>query len=326
VTRVGVLGAGAMGSYFGAALSLAGHDVVLVDVDTDRMSAIDRHGLTLLRDVRSDRVRLRASASPEPLSSSEVVIVLTKANTMERALSGSLPYLGAARAIVVIPNGLGCGEAAARLLPANRVIHGATAAGAVLEGDAVVRETVIGTTYLGRLDSPADGTLVEIADLLNSAGLKNETCDHVESWIWTKLLINVAFNAVTAVTGLRNGALVETDSGKRLLELILAEVTAVARASGVELQCEDALSYVTEVGSEIALNQSSMLQDLLRKRPTEVDFLNGAVADTAARLGIPAPVNEALTHLVHMKEQEMSVMASAWPQPPSVDVQETAAE
>jgi 2-dehydropantoate 2-reductase len=315
-----------MGSYFGAVLSLAGHEVVLVDVDADRMAVIETQGLTLVRDGRSDRAELRASASPESLRSSEVVIVLTKANTMERALADSLPYLGAARVIVVLPNGLGCGAAAGRLLTADRIVHGATAAGAVLEGDESVRETVIGTTYLGRLQSPADGTVVEIADLLSNAGLKNEVCADVESWVWTKLLINVAFNAVTAVTGVRNGALVETPSGNRLLELVLAEVTAVARANGVRLQCEDALEYVTQVGWEIAPNQSSMLQDLLRNRPTEVDFLNGAVADAASRLGMAAPVNEALTHLVHLKEQEVGVTASAWPQAPSVGAQGTTTE
>src|ERR1700733_9140209 len=112
-----------MGSYFGAVLSLAGHDVVLVDVDAERMSGIDTRGLTLVRDGRSDRAELRARASPESLRSSEVVIVLTKANTMERALTDSLPHLGAARVIVVLPNGLGCGAAAGRLLEADRIVH-----------------------------------------------------------------------------------------------------------------------------------------------------------------------------------------------------------
>ena len=307
MARIGILGAGAMGSYFGALLAIAGHAIALVDPDADRMEAIGRDGLTLVQPTARRVVTVRAGSAPSLLDRAEFVIVQTKANDLETAIQSTGSHLGPTTAVAVLSNGLGCGEVASRWVKPEQLVYGATAAGAVLDGPAVVRETVIGNTYLGRWQSRADATLLRLSSTLDAAGITTVACDDVDPWIWTKLLVNVVFNAATSVAKVRNGALVETQAGRRLVEMLVGETSAVAAGRGIALTCEDPLAYVMGVGAKIAENESSMLQDLLRRRATEVDQINGGVVAEARRLGLPAPVNEALTHLVHLCELGIGV-------------------
>lgn len=311
--KVGVLGAGAMGSYVGALLALAGHQVTLVDVDVDRMRTVQRDGLTLVQPWSTRVADVRAATAPNLLEGSELVLVVTKASSLEAALRSAVPHLGSAAKVAVLCNGLGCREVASQWVVPDQLFYGATAAGAVLDAAAVVRETVTGQTYLGHRQGQRSEELLGLAEALSEAGIATIASDDVDSWIWTKLLINVAFNAVTSLTGALNSALVETEAGRQLVRRLVEEAVSVAAKSGVRLHCTAPVDYVMEVGAKIAAQQSSMLQDLQRGRATEVDYINGAVSSQAHRLGMEVPVNEALVHLVHLREHTLGLCNAAGP-------------
>ena len=305
--RIGILGAGAMGSYFGVFLALAGHDVVLVDEDAGRMAAVERQGLTLLQSSSCRTAALCAGCKPSLLAEVEVVVVLTKANRLDAALGMASAHVDAAAKVVVLCNGLGCREVARHWVHPEHLFYGTTAAGAVLVGQSAVRETVRGDTYIGRFTGGRDEELLDLAARFTEASLTTVASDDVDCWIWTKLLVNVAFNAATSVVGSCNGSMVETDPGRNLVKELVEETASVASGLGVRLQCRDPVEYVLQVGTKIAQQRSSMLQDLEHRRATEVDYINGAVVEEARRVGLGAPANSVLTCLVHLREHELGI-------------------
>jgi 2-dehydropantoate 2-reductase len=308
---IAVLGAGAMGSLVGARLALAGHDVTLIDADEAHVEAIRHRGLRL-RDAGAERVAaVAATTDPAEASRPDAVLVLTKANRLDAALAGAGELTTRAGIVVVLANGLGCADVAAPHVPAGLLAYGAMASGAVVEAPGVVRETFAGDTYVGPSGETPSERLRELAATLTDAGLPTHVVDNIDDRIWTKLLVNVGFNAATALTGVRNGELVEHADGRAILTAAIDEAVAVARVKGIVLQIDDPVGFALELGrTGIATQRSSMLQDVLRGRATEVDFINGAVAREGTALGVPTPVNDALTRLVKVLELAPSSSAA----------------
>jgi 2-dehydropantoate 2-reductase len=302
--EIAVLGAGAMGSLVGARLALTRHAVALIDPYEAHIRTIRRHGLRLRDGDESRRVSVAATTDPAAAGAARTVVVLTKANRLGAALDGAAGLLADAELVVVLCNGLGCADVAAARVPRERLAYGAMAPGAVLESPGTVRATFAGDTYIGAAGSVPAERLDDLAALLTHAGLPTHVVDDVEDRIWTKLLVNVGLNAATALTGVRNGELAGDADGAALVAAAIEEAVAVARAKGVTLHVEDPTGFVLELGrTGIARQQSSMLQDILRGRPTEVDFINGAVVREGAALGIPTPVNQALTWMTKVRER-----------------------
>jgi 2-dehydropantoate 2-reductase len=136
------------------------------------------------------------------------------------------------------------------------------------------------------------------AGVLQEAGFETHVEKEVAGLIWSKLVINVGINALTALTGQPNGRLLDFEETRLLMADLVAEALAVAGALGIRLTYADPLATVQEVARKTGANRSSMLQDFDRSRETEIDFINGAIVREAAALGIPVPVNRAVTRLV----------------------------
>ena len=141
-----------------------------------------------------------------------------------------------------------------------------------------------------------------IADILTSVGLQTEISRNIYDSIWTKLIINAAINPLTAITRLKNGELLEHDETRQLLSMTAEEAADVARSAQPSLSVGDATSVVETVCRATAFNISSMLQDVLRERRTEIDAINGAIVDRAKKMGIESPINETFTYLVRGME------------------------
>ena len=147
----------------------------------------------------------------------------------------------------------------------------------------------------------ADGKnarLSPLADALNHAGFETHVVDDVASLVWSKLVINVGINALTALIGQTNGRLLEYEETRAIMADLVAEAVAVARARGVRFTYSDPLATVCDVAARTGANRSSMLQDFDRHRESEIDFMNGAIVREAAALGISAPANAVVTRLV----------------------------
>lgn len=198
---------------------------------------------------------------------------------------------------VTIQNGLGNLEKISAAVGANRAALSVTTQGATLIGPGHVRHVGGGPTQIGA--TPETRKRLEgVVALFEKAGFETRLANDVESLLWGKLAVNCGINALTAILRAPNGELLARHDAEELMIRAAEECDAVACAKGITLDFADAQERVREVARLTATNRSSMLQDLLRDAPTEIDAINGAVAREGARLGVPTPTNEQLWHLV----------------------------
>lgn len=210
--------------------------------------------------------------------------------------------------MISLQNGLGNLEAIAQMVTPEKIIGGITSHGATLIDIGHIRHAGKGDTIIGRvqrsevMNKRIDEDLYKIADLLSQAKIETEVSADIEGTIWSKLIINAAINPLTAITRLKNGQLLNSEETRRLLDLVAEEAGKIVKLVGISLVYPDIKSKVYDVCKATAQNTSSMLQDILRGRRTEIDAINGAIVAKAKDLNIDAPVNEMLTCLVKTLE------------------------
>ncbi|HTT16659.1 MAG TPA: 2-dehydropantoate 2-reductase [Thermoplasmata archaeon] len=296
--RIVVVGAGAVGSLFGARLAAAGHDVVLIG-RADHLRAIDRDGL-VVEGTGPLRVRVATAERLAPGTRGELVLVTTKSYDLRkalRAIGSCVPRTG----VVLLGNGLGLEEVAlgelrlagwptpeACLL---RVVHTVPARRL---GPGVVRATGTGEVVVPteQAAGAAAPVAARLAEALAGTGLPVRRTDAPDREIWRKLVVNAAINPVTALRGLPNGALASGEP-RREAERLLGEAVAVAQRAGVALTLDDARADLERIVQATAENRSSMLEDLDRGRPTEIDAILGEVVRRGTALGVPVPATQA---------------------------------
>jgi 2-dehydropantoate 2-reductase len=298
-----VLGAGAMGCLFGARLAENGHRVTLVDVRLDQVEAINRSGLTVDENGARRVVKVPASLPDQLTDRADLVILFTKAFQSEAALAGAARAIGPSTWILTLQNGLGHVERIAKYVSADRIVVGTTTMPSDIVDVAHVQTRGSGMTKIMSVEGGVTERLRRLAAALAQAGLPCEVSERVWESIWEKLAFNAAMNSVTAVTGLTVGQVGRAEAGAVLADRIAEEVTSVARRQGIEANLSAVRREIAMAFREHGEHKPSMLQDVLAKRPTEIEFINGAVAREAARLGMSVPATEMLYQLVRLLEQ-----------------------
>ena len=292
-----VVGPGAMGSLFAARLQSAGFEVTLLDYIKERATQINDHGIHV--EGVTGHYTVKVPTTTDIAKPPDLVLICVKAyNTREAGLNIE-SWLKPETAVVTLQNGVGNLEILEEIFGRERVLGGVTAEGATLLGPGRIRhagrgETIIGPS--GNKGSPVEKMVVAF----NRAGFQTRSVDDVRDLIWGKLLINVGINALTAITRLKNGRLPELEGTRLVLEEAVKEAAAVAEAKHVKLPYTDPIGRVMEVCRATAGNIASMLQDVLKEKLTEIDFINGAIVREGRALGIPTPVNLTLTSLVQV--------------------------
>ncbi|NMC32512.1 MAG: 2-dehydropantoate 2-reductase [Veillonellaceae bacterium] len=307
--KIVIIGAGAMGGLFAARLAAAGEDVSVVDVWAEHIETIRTQGLILKTEQGEVRANPAAVTRVEDLATSaaDLVIVFVKSGMTAAAARSAQTILGLAGRVLTLQNGLGNAETIATVVGADRVLAGTTAQGATLLGPGRIRHGGRGDTHIGRLTGPADDFCREAATILSRAGIPAIAEDAVQSLIWGKLVINVGINALTALLRFTNGQLNDHAETRELVKLAVTEAARVAAASGIRLPYDDAVEKVLAVAAATATNRSSMLQDILHGRATEIDAINGALVREGNRLGMPTPVNATLTLLIKALEKQQGI-------------------
>jgi len=301
--RVLILGTGAMASVVGARLARAGDaQVTLAGTWPEALHAIQTRGVAV-EEGEGRWVGAPGACAISDAPASDIVIVLVKStHTADPAITRAARRSAESGGVVVtLQNGLGNREALEHAAGPDRVAVGVASLGATLLGPAHVR-AFPGSVLLGlQPRTEADVAVRLLADLLTRAELPAEASFDVDPMVWGKLAVNCAINPLAALTGLSNGALFRNARLRTLMGRAAAEVADVARALGIRL-AHDATERVETVALATAENRASMLQDLDRGVPTEIEFLNGAVVREARRLKIKAPVNEWLWRSVRARE------------------------
>jgi 2-dehydropantoate 2-reductase len=299
---VAVLGAGALGSYIGGRLAEQGAQVVLIGRDAARLAVIARDGIRI-EDDRGDRlVRVRAARAAELDEPVGLIIVLTKAIDTAAAIESMRHLIGPDTWAVTLQNGIGNGETIAAVVPPARVAIGMTDIPAGLQGAAHVRSPGRGTIRLWSMDGADSAALRAIETLLAGAGFNCVATREIATDIWEKVAFNGALNALGAITRRTNGELDNPD-GRAIAHAVVDEAVAAVTALGVPVERARILAKIDGALTQHRAHKGSMLQDVLAGRPTEIDFINGAIVRAAERAGLAAPVNQTLVRLVHLIER-----------------------
>lgn len=300
--KIAIIGAGAMGSLFGGRLALAGEEVWLLDIWQEHVKAIAARGLIIASPTGNLIAVPRATTRPADIGPADLIIICVKSWATRAAARIAVGLLGPNTAVVTLQNGYGNPEEIAACVGVERVIAGTTAQGATLLGPGRIRHAGVGETQIGELGSGNAPRLQAIAATLTRAGIPTIPAADVASLIWGKLLINVGINPLSAITGLRNGELADRAETRDLLAQAVREAAAVAAAAKVALPYSDPVAKTLAVAQATAKNRSSMLQDILNGRATEIDALNGVIVSKGRALDIATPVNYVLTLLVKTLE------------------------
>ena len=300
--KVAVLGAGAMGSLFGSQLAEGGLDVTLIDIWREHVDAINGGGLRVVGHRGEHRVKVTATTDPASCGAADVVLVQCKAASTPAAVRNALDagLFHDDSVAISFQNGLGNEEMIAEVIGAERVLGGVTAQGASIEGPGCIRSYADLPSQIGQMEGEVSERATAIASVFSEHGLETTPSRHIRHDIWKKLMVNVGVSAMSGITNLTIGAAIAIPWLRRMCYGAVAEAVPVAQADGVPMSHEESrevLDLVTGPGGTGG-NKSSLCVDILNRRPTEIDVINGAVVARGERYGIETPINATLVALV----------------------------
>lgn len=305
--KYAILGAGAMGSIIGATLAKGGQDVVLIDPYQEHMDRIKQHGLRLTIGSSTETVRLDTCSDPNQAGPVDFIILLVKRVHSAAALEGAQVLIRPNTYICTLQNGLGNAELLEQYLPKERILQGVLRIAGRMNGPGDVSGEIAGgiAVYIGSLanEDATVATAKRLTEALTSGGLPAQFKSDVKQDIWTKAVNNICFNAPCGLLHLRIREYFAHPDGKRLIDDIAHETIQVAKAEGVTLEYQQIMRDLeTNVLPTLGDHYPSLAQDMRNKRKTEIDSLNGAIVNYGRKLGIPTPVNDYITRLIKIAE------------------------
>jgi 2-dehydropantoate 2-reductase len=298
--RIAVIGAGAMGSLFGARLALAGEEVALVDVNAAHVAAIRAQGLRLDDDHGTRVARPQAGLAADFAGPFDLVLLFTKGPHSVAAMTDARHLVGPDTRVLTLQNGLGAAERILSVMPDARVAVGMTDWPADLGGPGRVSSHGAGKVRLWSHDGAPDPGLDAVAAALDAAGMDARADAAVMVAIWEKVLFNAVMNPVAALTRQTVGGMGAHPDMPALAEAILAEGFAVAQAEGVGIDPVRVRGMIAFAWREHGPHRPSMLIDVMAGRPTEIDSIAGALAERSRAHGLATPVLDTLCGLVRM--------------------------
>jgi 2-dehydropantoate 2-reductase len=301
--KIAVVGTGAMGSVYAGLLASAGHEVWAVDRWQEHVDAIRERGLRV-EGASGDRiVHLRATMDAAEVGEAELVVIATKAMNVESASESARVLVGPETLVLSIQNGLGGPDLAAAILGEQRVAVGVAGGfGASIVEPGHVHHHGLELLRLGERKGPATPRIDAISQVWRKAGFNVQTYDDIDRLVWEKLICNVSFSGPCTVLGRTIGEVIADPRAWSVASHCGQEAFEVARALGVSLGFDDARSYVRDFGLRIPGARPSMLLDLMAGRPSEIDYINGAIPRAGRELGVATPFNEVITALVKARE------------------------
>ncbi len=304
--RIAVVGCGAMGSIYAALLASSGNEVLAIDRDAEHVRVIRERGLRVSGASGDRTVRVRA-ACEAPDEEMDLVVLAVKAAHVSDAAEAARRLVGPGTRVLTIQNGLGSAEAVAGILGAERLIVGvAQGFGAALVAPGHATHEDMKAIRMGAHGDLPQTAVVEIAALWRTAGFDAEAVRDITAMQWDKLIRNVAYSALCALTGRTVGEVRNDPDLGAIAGAAATEAWSVARALGIAISVEDPVAAIHEFADRMPDAKPSALLDVLAGRRSEVDVINGAVPRQAEKAGLAAPVNETLAGLVRERERRGS--------------------
>jgi 2-dehydropantoate 2-reductase len=294
--KIAVMGAGAVGCYYGGMLARAGHNVVLIG-RPQHVEAIERQGLRLETQNSDERIRVSASTEASAMQGAQLVLFCVKSTDTESGAAAIKPYLAPDALVLSLQNGVDNAERLRALLP-QEVIAAAVYIGVEMAGPGHVRHHGRGELVIEPSKASDD-----VARALIAAGVQTEISDNVRGALWAKLILNCAYNALSAITQLPYGRLVKGEGITAVMRNVVDECVAVARADDVTIP-GDVDAAVRKIAETVPGQYSSTAQDLARGKRSEIDHLNGLIVRRGEMLGVATPANRLLYAIVKLIESK----------------------
>ncbi|MEM2210492.1 MAG: 2-dehydropantoate 2-reductase [Nitrososphaerales archaeon] len=296
--RIAIIGAGAIGCLFTALFTEGGEDVILIDRKAERARLIHERGLKI-SGVSGERIiRVNIVTNPLLAEESDLIIIAVKSYDTDTAVNSILPIIHEKTAILTLQNGLGNVEKIVSKVGVKYVLAGVTTQASTLINYGEIYHAARGLTIIGELNGIITERVRNIVNKFNQSDIEAKASSNIYGAIWEKVLVNIGINALSAITGMRNGELLNIPEIKEIMIEAVKEGLRVAKAIGVKLENDDPVRVMLNVAEITRLNKSSMLQDIERGSKTEIDSLNGAIVKLGSIYGIPTPINKALTDMV----------------------------
>jgi 2-dehydropantoate 2-reductase len=301
--HIAVVGAGAMGCYFGGVLLQAGHQVTFIDVNPKQIATINLQGLILDTDEGRSELPAIAALASDVEQPADLVILFTKTLHTEGAMQSIRHLLTPDSVILSLQNGLGNAERIALYHDKSRIAIGTTLVPADLQSPGHVISHGPSNSQMMDAETTHPEWIDSIARLFNRAGLATELDPDIHTAIWSKVAFNAALNSICAVTGATPGRIAETEAAIELARNVVHETVLVGQANGIHLDETYVWNNVEMAMKEHPDHKPSMLQDIEYGRATEIDAINGAIAKAAINTGLSTPVNNTLCQLMKLKQQ-----------------------
>jgi 2-dehydropantoate 2-reductase len=303
--KIAIVGTGAMGSVYAGLFAAAGHEVWAIDRWQEHVDAMRSKGLRLEGASGDRTVKVNATTNPADAGPCDLVVLATKAMHVAQAAQALEPLLRPSTPVLSIQNGLGGPETAAAVLGRERVMVGVVGGfGASMRAPGHAHHNGMELVRLGEFGGPITPRLKQVEDTWRSAGFRVKVFDDIDQLVWEKLICNCALSGPCAVSGLTTGELMADPDTAHISAACATEAFQVARRKGVKLGFDDPVAYTREFASKIPKARPSVLLDLMAKRRSEIDVINGSIPRVGKELGVAAPVNEAITGLVRALERK----------------------
>jgi len=301
--KIYVLGAGAVGCYFGGMLARAHHDVTFI-ARPERATALNESGLQMDCKAFHETIAVKASSDLAILSDADLVLLSVKSLDTERTLAEIKSILPSKAVILSLQNGV------ANIDIANKIIVNPVYAAVVYVAAGMIDQRTMkhhgrGELLIGDLlnaTPQSNQGLVEICQLFEGAKVPCSVAPQIKRDMWLKFLVNCSFNAISGIGQIAYGEMVKSPGIVKLIEEITKEFLAIAELEDVNITMSEALAANASIASTMATQVSSTAQDLARGKMTEIDFLNGYIVELGKRHGITTPYNESVHALVKMME------------------------
>lgn len=304
--KVVIVGPGAIGLLLYGLLSRSKEDIWLLDKTSERASRLKKGGLKIEGLTSMKLQSPKIVSDPGEVSDAGLWIICAKSYDTKNVVKTIAGSLAQDAFVFSLQNGVGNAELLAEEFGARKVLVGVTNMGATLVEEGVVRHSGEGETIAGRLDGSMGAELRDLRELFQKSRLPIKISKDVTGVLWSKLVINAGINALSALTRMSNGRIVQFDGSRRIFREAITEAVKVAKRKRIKLIYDDPIAKAESVCEATSENISSMLADVLKKRKTEIDFLNGVIVRQGESLGIKTPINAILVDLVKTLESGYS--------------------
>jgi 2-dehydropantoate 2-reductase len=303
--KIAIVGTGAMGSVYAGLFASAGHEVWAIDRWREHIDAIRQKGLRVEGASGDRTVQVHATTEPRDAGPCDLVVLATKAMHVSQAAEALRPLLGPQTPVLSIQNGLGGPDTAASILGKDRVMVGVVGGfGASMRAPGHAHHNGMELVRLGEFGGPITPRLKKVEEAWRSAGFRVKVFDDIDQLVWEKLLCNCAYSGPCAIAECTIGGVLNDPDLSRVSAACATVGFEVARRKDIKLGFDDPVAYVRDFGSKIPDARPSVLLDLLSRKRSEIDVINGSIPRVGRGVGVPAPVNEAVTALVHAKERQ----------------------